>query len=256
MKARYFFPLIAVAVIALTSCSIHISKHEGSDKVVTKTFDATDFDKLTLSCYADVVYIVSDTVSIDVTTSEDTMKDLEITTTADGHLTIGMADHSTNSFFVNTHSPDLTINISGPALQEIVLAGSGTFRCEGEMLTETFIGSVSGSGDIEIKSIKAENASFVIVGSGNTNIGGIEANKLDVSVSGSGDAAIHANNVANINANIVGSGDIMLDCKDCGTATASVSGSGDISMFGNLKQLNQSTAGSGDINISKLKIGE
>lgn len=258
MKAKCIFPFLAavMAIMALASCSIHINKHSDNTELKTKNFDVKNFDKISINCSADVKYTVSDTVCITVNATDDWMNTISITTTDDGTLVISKKEEDDRTIHLNSYSGDCQIIIGGPSLKSVAIAGSGSFKCWGKIQTDEFIGSVSGSGNIEIKDIKAENAMFSTVGSGDMIIGDIEAKRLDVSISGSGDASVHANNVANINANVIGSGDITLDCKDCGTATASISGSGDISLFGNLKHLNQSTAGSGDIDISKLKIGE
>lgn len=258
MKAKCIFPFIAAAIAigALASCSIHINKRTDNSEMKTKTFEAKDFDKISINCSADVKYTVADTTCITVTATDDWMNSIDISTADDGTLVISKKEIDDRAIHVNWHSGECQVIIAGPSLQSVVIAGSGSFKCFGEILSTDFLASVAGSGDIDIESIKAENASFVTVGSGDIKISGIEADKLDVSVSGSGDISVHASNVASINANVVGSGDIALDCKDCGTATASISGSGDISLYGNLKNLNQSTAGSGDIDISKLKIGK
>lgn len=258
MKTKHIFPLIAIcmAIIALASCSIHVNKRSDNTEMKSKTFEVKDFNKISLNCSADVKYTVSDTTCIIVNATDDWMSTIDISTADDGTLVISKKDDDNKVIHVNWHSGDCQIIISGPSLQSVAIAGSGSFKCWGYIITDTFAASVSGSGDIDIKSITAETATFATIGSGDLIVGGIEANRFDVSVSGSGDATVHAHNVADINANVVGSGDILLDCNDCGTATASISGSGDITLSGNLKQLKQSTAGSGDINISKLKIGE
>lgn len=256
MKTKHIFPLIAIcmAIIALASCSIHVNKRSDNTEMKSKTFEVKDFNKISLNCSADVKYTVSDTLHISVNATDDWLETLDIRTAADGTLIIGKKENDNSVIHVNWHSGPCQIIIAGPSLKSVAIAGSGSFKCWGKILTDEFVGSVSGSGDIDIKDIKAENAIFSTVGSGDLIVGDIEAKKVDVSVSGSGDASVHANNVADINANVVGSGDITLDCKDCGTATASISGSGDISIFGNVKQLRQSTAGSGDIDTSKLKV--
>lgn len=263
MKTKRIFSFIvaAMAIMALASCSIHINKRRDNGPEVTKTFEAKDFNKISINCSADVEYTISDTVSITFKGTSDWVETLDIKTAEDGTLVIGKNEGIGNAegddngvIHINVHSGPCRIIISGPSLESVIIGGSGSFTCKDEMQTKQFTASVAGSGDITIKSIKTDNATLVTVGSGDMKIDGIEAEKIEVSVSGSGDASVNANNVASINANIVGSGDIVLDCKDCGVATVGIAGSGDISMCGNVKQLNQSTAGSGDIDISKLKI--
>lgn len=258
MKTKSIFTFVAIAltVIALASCSIHVNKRSDNTEMKTKTFEAKDFDKISINCSADVKYTVSDTVCITVRATDDWMNSISINTADDGTLVISRKDDDDKVIHVNWHSGDCQIIIGGPSLQSVAIAGSGSFKCFGEIKTSNFLATVAGSGDIDIKSIKAVNATFTTVGSGDMTIGRIEANRLDVSISGSGDASVHANNVAAINTSVVGSGDMVLDCKDCGTVTASISGSGDIGISGNVSQFSQSISGSGDIDTSKLKIAK
>lgn len=258
MKAKCIFPLLAIglAVMALTSCSIHVNKRSDNTEVKTKTFEAKDFNKISISCSADIEYTVSDTVSITVKATDDWIKTLDISTAADGTLVISKKDEDDGVFHINIHYGECKVIISGPSLEGVTIDGSGSFKCDDEMQVKTFTSSISGSGDIVIKSIKSENAAFSIEGSGDIMASNIETSKLNVAISGSGDIVINAVSVADISASIEGSGDIALDCKDCDTATVSTLGSGDIKISGNLKHLNQSTEGSGDIDISKLNIGE
>lgn len=247
---------VAIAVVALASCSINVKKRSDNAAKQTKTFDVRDFNKISLNCGADVEYTVSDSISITVNGTEDWMQSISFSTADDGTLVISRKDDVSGVININVHYGPCRIIISGPSLESVAIAGSGSFTCDGAMQTENFFGSVSGSGDLNIKNMKTMNAQLSVLGSGGMKISGMEAQKCDVSISGSGDVALKANSVQNISTSIVGSGDIVLDCKDCGTASVAISGSGDVRLSGNVKQFNKTVSGSGDIDTSNLKIGE
>lgn len=257
MKTKLIYQImaVAIAVVALASCSINVKKVKDTEAEQTKTFDVKDFNKISINCGADVEYTVSDSISITVKGTEDWMQTIDFST-ADGMLFISKKDDIDGTIHVNVHYGPCRIIISGPSLESVVIAGSGSFTCDGAMQTENFFGSVSGSGDLNIKNMKTMNAQLSVLGSGGMKISGMEAQKCDVSISGSGDVALKANSVQNISTSIVGSGDIVLDCKDCGTASVAISGSGDVRLSGNVRLFNKTVSGSGDIDTSNLKIGE
>lgn len=256
MKTNCILPFVvfALAIMALTSCSININKR-GDKKLTTKTIKVDNFDKLSIGGAIDVLYTVSDSVSVKVKATDEQRECLNIYTKADGTLCIEQKANIGNVVKIGiSNSDDIGIEICGPALQGVAIAGSGSFKCEGEMQTETFRASVAGSGDIDIKSIKSENAALTIAGSGDIHISNIWSKRLDSSIVGSGDIKVNANKVDQIYASTNGSGDIEIKCNDCGTVTASTSGSGDITLNGKVKGINKSCSGSGDIDTDNLII--
>lgn len=258
MKTNCILPFVvfAIAIMALTSCSININKRSDK-KLTTKTIKVDNFDKLSIGGAIDVLYTVSDSVSVKVKATDEQRECLNIYTKADGTLCIEQKANIGNFVKIGiSNSDDIGIEICGPALQSVAIAGPVSFKCEGEIQSESFQASIAGSGDINIKSIKSDNVKLDIAGSGDINISNIWSKKLDTSIAGSGDINVNANKVDQIFASTNGSGDIEIKCDDCGTATASTSGSGDITLSGKVKELNKSCSGSGDIDTDNLEIGE
>lgn len=258
MKAKCIFPFVAaaMAIMALASCSIHIKKYDKNEELTTKTFNVDNFDKISISCSADVEYTISDSVSISVSTDMERLGRVDIHTADDGTLVIGEKDSKNNNIVFITHSSQYKVVISGPALNQVAIQGSGTFKCDGEMQTDVFYANVAGSGDIEMNSVKAEEIQAYILGSGDMSIKNVWATNLDVRVSGSGDVNLRANNAQIVNAAVIGSGDADIECKDCDKVEATIAGSGDIRIKGNVKSLKQNINGSGEIDTSNLKTGE
>ena len=64
MKMSIFI-IAAVSVLTFGACTVRIiDNKEAAGKMVEKTIDVKDFNKLQLDTYADVVYTVSDTFSV------------------------------------------------------------------------------------------------------------------------------------------------------------------------------------------------
>lgn len=122
---------------------------------------------------------------------------------------------------------------------------------------------VSGSGNVNMESLKTENLELVVSGSGNMNLRDVKAKKLDLNISGSGNLEL-AGEVEQMRIDVSGSGNCRLGDLHSQTAVVKVSGSGDvvawveesldinISGSGTVKyygrpQVNEHTSGSGRV---------
>jgi N-acetylmuramic acid 6-phosphate (MurNAc-6-P) etherase len=94
--------------------------------------------------------------------------------------------------------------------------------------------SVTGSGDIELNHITAENIKARVTGSGDIDLSGA-TQSADYAVSGSGDIDAVRLEAGNVVAGVSGSGDIS--CYAVSALKAHRSGSGSISYKGNPQQV-------------------
>ena len=237
MKMSIFI-IAAVSVLTFGACTVRIiDNKEAAGKMVEKTIDVKDFNKLQLDTYADVVYTVSDTFSVRVKAGEGDMKNLQFEN-KDSVLYIDYrsSDNENGRIWnINFHrNRSCTVYISAPYLEHIGISGSADFTCKDTIATKDFNVSIAGSGDVKLKGVKAEAVTFKIAGSGD-----IDASLCDVAYSKFA---------------IAGSGDMDVNFRDCGEASASISGSGDMDFSGTLGSLAQSVAGSGDIKTKKLTL--
>ena len=66
---------------------------------------------------------------------------------------------------------------------------------------------------------------------------------------------VNLKNARNADASLTGSGDLKVGFDNCGIVNCKLLGSGDIELKGRIRQLNQNSTGSGDIETSGLKVG-
>lgn len=101
---------------------------------------------------------------------------------------------------------------------------------------ETPLTYITGSGDIDLKNVKATTVMSEVNGSGDINIKG-SAQKATLTVNGSGDISAEKLAATNVVATVAGSGDIV--CYASRQLDARVSGSGDIKYKGSPSVVNK-----------------
>ena len=141
---------------------------------------------------------------------------------------------------------EFVIDVTAPSLEDLNLAGSGTFNALSPLQGEAIEVNLAGSGDIVFhKTVSARDIELNVAGSGDLVCDDLVADKLDSNVAGSGDLKVTKGTVREATASVAGSGDIVLIC-DIENLDANVAGSGDIKARVNGK-LTYGIFGSGDI---------
>lgn len=122
-----------------------------------------------------------------------------------------------------------TVNVTVPALSEIMLAGSGN-------LTADQVGGageakivVAGSGTVDARAIDTKSLKVDVVGSGKLRAAG-KAKEMKMTVAGSGDAEMDGLNVDEAKVDVAGSGNARFASN--GHVNASIMGSGEVRVFG------------------------
>ena len=223
-------------IMILSSCRIETAKDLGATK--TEKIEVKPFDEIELTGDADVIYHVSDTISVSITAPEKLMDSYEIGN--DGkRLCIRKKDRlSDGKIVLNvgnfSRKGGVTVHVYGPHVTAIRVVGSGDVTCSDSIQAEKVVCCVTGSGDIDCAAVKTDTLSLEVTGSGDIEIKGAEAASSTMLVTGSGDIKVHLNNGQ--------------------TASAIVTGSGEITLSGTVGQFNQQVSGSGDINAKNLTI--
>ena len=220
-------------IVLLSSCRIETAKELGPTK--TKNIEVKQFDEIELSSAATVIFHISDTVSVSIEAPEKLIDSYQIE--SDGkQLSIREKNKEEGKMVMNmgnfSDEHVVKVHVYAPRLSSIYVTGSGEVTCSDTIHTEKFTGSVTGSGDIDCKVVKAD--------------------KLSLEVTGSGDIELHETEAANSTALVTGSGDIKVHFISGNTASATVTGSGDITFSGSLTQVSKAVTGSGSINTDKL----
>lgn len=173
----------------------------GSDSGPTVTRDYPwSVDRLELDIPGHVRFHPAPTWHLSIRGREGTLDRLEV---SDGR--IREKDHGF-SFFGWYHSPSVQVDLSGPALHEATLNGSGSLALQDvnqDRLRLQIRGSGSASGSGKLDSLNLE-----IMGSGSARLAHLAETNADVTIDGSGDADISPTGAARVM--IAGSGDVRL----------------------------------------------
>lgn len=249
MKRHLIIIATAILGMALNACTIHVNEESfggktitGDGNVVTRNYDMADFNGISTSLSATVNFTIADNYSCAVSVDENLFDYLDIKT-EDNELLMGKRKEDKNSHLKATR---FVIEVTAPSLENINLAGSGTFNANSPLKGEKLEANVAGSGDVVFnKTVSAQEVNLNVAGSGDLVCNELVADELDSNVAGSGDLKVTRGTVREAVASVAGSGDIVLTCA-IDTLDANVAGSGDIKARVNGK-LTYGIFGSGDI---------
>jgi Putative auto-transporter adhesin, head GIN domain len=210
--------LIAVA-LGLAACQIGpLDIVRGSGNVQTETRTVRNFSKVELRDQGTLVIEQGATEALTIE-AEDNLLPLLTSTVDNGTLVLDEQDNT-----ILRPKKEIRYRLSVKDLREI---------------------QVSGSGNVEVAKLQADQLVLDISGSGNLTIGQLTASSLTVDLSGSGDADI-AGTVTDQQVEISGSSDYRAENLASKTATVKVSGSGNARVHV-AETLKARVSGSGDI---------
>ena len=244
MKRNILIIATALVGMMLNSCDFEAYSKtiEGNGDIVTRTYDVSAFNGISVGLPATVNYIVSDNYTCVVRLDENLLEYLDIKV-KDNDLLLGRLKEHNNTSLKAT---EFVIEVTAPSLKEINLAGSGTFNANSPLEAEKLEVNLAGSGDIVFhKTVTAEKVELNVAGSGDLVCNELISDKLDCNIAGSGDLKVVGGTVHEAEAGVAGSGDIVLTC-DIENLDANIAGSGDIKARVSSK-LTYGIIGSGDI---------
>lgn len=240
---------IAVAVLCIVS-STSLYAFQGSNKV-EETRKLTGFERIRLHGSPDIKYTQGKTWSVRVKAPKSLIG--KVVTRKDGNCLV-VSMKSGSFFSTGLRDNDVTVYVTSPDLIGVEVQGSGDFECKSHLDTDNLTLSLRGSGDIEFYDIICDKIKTSVVGSGDVEIKKVIAKQSVVELVGSGDVKVRQSQVHQTQIELKGSGDVKVHCDNCGAVNCRLVGSGDITLTGTVNKLDQTSRGSGDINIEQLKI--
>jgi hypothetical protein len=241
--------IIAAAIISMTlnACTINLDGEnfgnktiKGDGNIVTQSYDVSAFNEISSSLPATVNFTASGEYSCVVRVDENILEYLEIKV-KEGELIMRKPDKT-----VNLRATEFVIEVTAPSLEEISLAGSGTFNVLSPMDEKEMEVFVAGSGDINFReAANVKRMEMQIAGSGDLRCVDLTAKEVEIDVAGSGSVKVESGIIRDMEASIAGSGSITSHAE-LDTLNIDVAGSGDIVAKVNYS-LNYSIIGSGDI---------
>jgi len=206
-------PVLCLGLISINSCNFNAI--HGSGVAKTESRAVGSFSKIHLSGSPDVEVAVGPAVSVAVTTDDNLLPNIE-TTVKDDTLKIASKGSYNTSIGVK-------VKITVPALDVV---------------------SISGSGDIYVTGLKADEMDTGVTGSGNITLNGV-VERLRAQITGSGDLRAGELSARNVKITVTGSGDATVRATE--DLDASVTGSGDVRYSGNPPKVRKHVIGSGNI---------
>ncbi|MGM9768760.1 MAG: GIN domain-containing protein [Candidatus Cryptobacteroides sp.] len=256
--AGFVAGLAAISVIS-TSCVVTVNKKavrlftkdkfvEASGVIVTRDTTVSPFTELSLSGPLEVTFTQTDgQPSVKIATSDNIQEYVKVEA-AGGKLKVYLKDGPARI------SVDIKVEIAGPAIEKLTLAGSLDFTCDNLGSDGADLAfELSGSTDARIASISAVELGIAAAGSCDLRVGDIKAETVKCALAGSGDVSVSHVNADELKISVAGSGDMNM-YLNINTLNASIAGSGELDLVGVVsRQAKYSIAGSGHIDAEDLK---
>ena len=133
-------------------------------------------------------------------------------------------------------SEDVIVYVTSPELVKASCVGSGEFIATTDIKSEDVKFDISGTGEIKLKKVTADNMTLTIAGAGDIKIDNVDAVCQKTVLS------------------VAGAGEISASFTDCNELKCSIAGAGEIELKGKVANYSESIAGAGKIKKDGLKI--
>ena len=229
---RKLFLIIAIAICmgAITA--------KGKDKL-EKTVQVTQFDKVSLTAGFVVKYTQGLNHECTIFASPKDMEHVKAEVKNNQlYLSVIIDKKKMKKMKYSTSilSEDVIVYVTSPELVKASCVGSGEFIATTDIKSEDVKFDISGTGEIKLKKVTADNMTLNIAGAGDIKIDNVDAVCQKTVLS------------------VAGAGEISASFTDCNELKCSIAGAGEIELKGKVANYSESIAGAGKIKKDGLKI--
>ena len=229
---RKLFLIIAIAICmgAITA--------KGKDRL-EKTVQVTQFDKVSLTAGFVVKYTQGLNHECTIFASPKDMEHVKAEVKNNQlYLSVIIDKKKMKKMKYSTSilSEDVIVYVTSPELVKASCVGSGEFIATTDIKSEDVKFDISGTGEIKLKKVTADNMTLTIAGAGDIKIDNIDAVCQKTVLS------------------VAGAGEISASFSDCDELKCSIAGAGEIELKGKVANYSESIAGAGKIKKDGLKI--
>ena len=229
---RKLFLIIAIAICmgAITA--------KGKDRL-EKTVQVTQFDKVSLTAGFVVKYTQGLNHECTIFASPKDMEHVKAEVKNNQlYLSVIIDKKKMKKMKYSTSilSEDVIVNVTSPELVKASCVGSGEFIATTDIKSEDVKFDISGTGEIKLKKVTADNMTLTIAGAGDIKIDNVDAVCQKTVLS------------------VAGAGEISASFTDCNELKCSIAGAGEIELKGKVANYSESIAGAGKIKKDGLKI--
>jgi hypothetical protein len=232
-----------LAASAATGACGH-DRSEASGPIVSRNFQAANFDKVEAAGPFDVIIRTGAAPSVQARGNQSLIDQMEVAV-EDGELHI-RTKRKKGWFGGHNARGKAQVMITVPELHGATLAGSGGITID-KVRGERFDGAVAGAGDLKIDSVDVGLLSFDLAGAGSASVRSGKARKGEFDIAGSGDVDTGAIAMQDLSISIAGSGNIRAQAS--GSADVDIMGSGNVGITGGAK-CNVTKMGAGNVQCS------
>lgn len=198
--------LTLVITLIVLSVSVGLAQRgplRGSGKLVTRSFDYNDFDKLTLRDLNGEIEVVAGKPFSVVVVIDDNLESLLQVISANGVLTVELKGNKNNKMYIeDTH---IKIKIALPVISVLDHSGNTNLQVAG-IAGRYFRIRHDGNGDVMIKGT-IEELDMSNSGNGEMNAAFLQAQKANITKRGNGDVIVNA--AAQLQVAASGNGDVI-----------------------------------------------
>ena len=229
---RKLFLIIAIAICmgAITA--------KGKDRL-EKTVQVTQFDKVSLTAGFVVKYTQGLNHECTIFASPKDMEHVKAEVKNNQlYLSVIIDKKKMKKMKYSTSilSEDVIVYVTSPELVKASCVGSGEFIATTDIKSEDVKFDISGTGEIKLKKVTADNMTLNIAGAGDIKIDNVDAVCQKTVLS------------------VAGAGEISASFTDCEELKCSIAGAGEIELKGKVANYSESIAGAGKIKKDGLKI--
>ena len=229
---RKLFLIIAIAICmgAITA--------KGKDRL-EKTVQVTQFDKVSLTAGFVVKYTQGLNHECTIFASPKDMEHVKAEVKNNQlYLSVIIDKKKMQKMKYSTSilSEDVIVYVTSPELVKASCVGSGEFIATTDIKSEDVKFDISGTGEIKLKKVTADNMTLNIAGAGDIKIDNVDAVCQKTVLS------------------VAGAGEISASFTDCNELKCSIAGAGEIELKGKVANYSESIAGAGKIKKDGLEI--
>ena len=229
---RKLFLIIAIAICmgAITA--------KGKDRL-EKTVKVTQFDKVSLTAGFVVKYTQGLNHECTIFASPKDMEHVKAEVKNNQlyiSVIIDKKKMKKMKYSTSILSEDVIVYVTSPELVKASCVGSGEFIATTDIKSEDVKFDISGTGEIKLKKVTADNMTLNIAGAGDIKIDNVDAVCQKTVLS------------------VAGAGEISASFTDCDELKCSIAGAGEIELKGKVANYSESIAGAGKIKKDGLKI--
>ena len=218
--------IISALLITISTTACHKDKIwvVGKGGETTEVRNVSNFSGIELKMSANVEYIQDSIYKVEVTAQSNLLPVIET-------MVYGTVLTIDNKAWISGKSLPITVVIHAPDMNKLRVSGSGNIHSKTAINTTSMEVAVSGSGNVSIPSVTAQNMNCKISGSGDIKIEGGSVSKEVFSISGSGNISTQELMSDDCVVTISGSGDATVQAVK--TLDVTISGSGNVKYKGN-----------------------